>query len=497
MGAAASWSSAQVAPDLPPPPSLECQFFGSGSSDSWWKLGNPSGQSDWFNVDFDDTAEGDQVLGICVDVWSRLQSEEVMTLGIYPESTVFPHAPDLASPVAEVRATVSADDLFADLVSYSLPCLHLGSTDLHVALQPRPGDSATWLGGDSQGPAFNRSFASSTAYNTGASAQSLNWTLGMLTRPSVATKNSLLVNGQVSSSVIVESTACLAFWGTHAGQKSLLYFCSGGVPVLPLLLLQTGSPFFPGPKPETWEICIPTVCPFTQVPLTFCAIYQDYCDLKPSGKPKLKLGNTATLVVNDVLGFCQGCFGMRDDGDHDGMLWKLSNPGGPSDWFTVDLGTASTNTGAGTGSAVVTSVEIELANFCFPRYDRFLASVGVHPADVTQDPGGSTPDLSQGSAVTNVHVPQTTWDGLYPGMQFALPDLPINPGGTRSIVAARWHSYDTCIWIASDTDGTDVTNGCGSPLPNGFSASNRDDFATNATPASVANWAIKVNWNDP
>jgi hypothetical protein len=79
----------------------------------------------------------------------------------------------------------------------------------------------------------------------------------------------------------------------------------------------------------------------------------------------------------------------------------------------------------------------------------------------------------------------------YPATTYDLPDLAIN---TTDIyhAAVRWASGDSCVWIASDTDGTD--DPCGQPLPNLFSLVSTDSYATAAIPANVANWALKLNW---
>ncbi len=495
-------ASAQVAGG-PFPLSLERKIFDDGTgSDSWWKLNNPAGSSDWFNVDFDTECQSSAVLGICTEVWNALGVDETMTLGVYPESGVFPNTPDIANPIQEVNALVESSDGFADLVSYALPCFHLGSTDIHVAMQQRSGESATWIGADTMGPAFNRSFVSTTAYNTGALVAGLNWQLGLTIRPVNATKNSFLVNGSPSVTLNVGATWCMVFWGTQISQRSLMFFCIGGAPLvnlgIPIPFTTTGNAFFPGPKSETFEICSNTGCGFLVGPVTLCLIYQDFCDLKPNNKPKLKVSNSITVTtVDPVLACSLSCYGIKDDGDHDGFVWKVTNPSGPSDWFVVNLGTAQSNTAAGAGSASVTSVDVSLTEIC--GVDGELAHVGYHPLASGVDPNVSvTPNLASGEALQNILVPaNVTSDSCYPGQRYVLPDaVPINPGGLPYIAAVRWVSGDTCIWIASDTDGTDVKSGCGSLLPNNCSAASADDFATNAVPSTTVNWAIRVYWTE-
>ncbi len=494
--------SAQVVGE-PVPVTLEAKVFDDGTgSDSWWRLNNPAGTSDWFNVDFENDCQSASVFGICLDVWDTLEAGETMTLGLYPESSVFDHAPDLSSPLREISAAVAVGDGFTDLVSYAIPCLHLGSTDVHVAMQLRQGDSATWLGADTQGPAFNRSFASSNAYNTGAVPWGLNWQLGLVTQPASVAKNTFLVNGSFSVTFNTLDTLCFTFWGTQPGQRSLAFFCLGGVPLVslgvPIALTTTGNPFTPGPKPETWEFCGRFPCGLGTDPIPFCLIYQDYCDLKPNNKPKLKISNTVTMIPS-IDSFCEpGCYGKRDDGEHDGLVWKVANPSGPSDWFVVNLGTASGFTAAGAGDVSLTSVEVALTELCGGA-PSLVEWVGAHPLASGVDPNVSIqPDLLAGSAVEDVIVPgNVTSDGCYPGSLFSLPaPVPVTAGGPPTLAAFRWGSGDSCLWIASDTDGTDVKSGCGSPLPNTYSGRSNDTFATNTEFSSFANWAIKVNWTD-
>ncbi len=493
-------AGAQVA-GVDVPFSLECKVFDGGSgSDSWWKLNNPAGDSDWFNVDFDSTCQSNAVFGLCVDVWDTFGAGDTMTLGIYPESGVFPNTPDLNNPLHELHARVEPDDGFSDLISYALPCFHLGSTDVHVAMQPRPGDSGTWLGADTLGPAFNRSFVTSTSYDTGASDGGLNWQLGLVTRPVVAAKNTFLVNGEPSVVLNSFDPYCLAFWGTQTGQRSLLFFCSGGIPMvslgIPVAFTTTGNVFAPGPKPETWELCAPFPCGLGPAPITLCLIYQDFCDLKPNNKPKLKISNSVTMNPVQPPASCpSACYGIQDDGDHDGFCWKVTNPSGPSDWFVVNLGTASSNTAAGMGNTGVTSVEIAMNIFCGASPS--VEWVGYHRMKAGTNPSVDVePDLATGAAILNVPVPDgTTSSGCYPGTVFSLPTaVPISTGGLPYVAGIKVFSGDTCIWICSDTDGTDNKSGCGSPLPNNFSARSNDNFVTNAFPVTNHNWAIKVNW---
>jgi len=470
-----------------PSPGLVEKIFYDNDIDSWWKVNNPSGPSDWFNVDFDSTAASCTVLGIHLDVWDMVGGGETLpALGLYPESTAFANTPNITSPIVANSVVVAGTDGFGDLVQYNLPAIHLGSTDVHVAGEWRQGDSAVWLGADSNGTLFNRSFASSNGYAGGASPVPLNWAVGLATDGGNSGLNRLRVNGALAATVPVGSKFALTFWGCATGKQTQLR--AFGIPVLPVVFTTTGSIFLPGPRPETWELQFTGACALNfGIGIPFFCYYVN-C---PSG---IGQSNTATLTVNDPQNVCAGCYGVQDDGVHEGFFWKIQNPSGASDWFNVNQGTASASTGAGQAGTMMTSMDIGVSEFCgvagsFATVGEFLPNFGL-------DASGGTPDLNTGVSIANAPVAASqTHDGTYPATNYNLPDVAIN---TTSIyhAAVRWAGGDTCIWIASDTDGVDGgAQGCGNALPNNLSLLSTNSYTTAATAVNIANWALKINWN--
>jgi hypothetical protein len=492
-----SVAHAQVVNPQPEDPGTDCKAY-YGAIGGWFKVNNPSIAGDWFNVDYDTTAASCTVTGICIEIWDTLAVPEIMpALGVYPESTAFPNTPDTTSAIAAVGAAVASTDGFGDLVYYPLPCVHLGSTDVHVAGNWNSGDSTSWVGADTAGPINNRSFATSTGYAAGAGGIGLNWVAGLQVVPAGGTKGTLLVNGSTSATVSVYSTMCLTVWLAQPGLSFILYFCPSGIPflqLLPVAFTVTNSPFFPAACDNGWQVCIAAECGFVTggIPIEFCVIYQDPCNPKANGKPSLQLSPPAGVTVTDAGNACNGCYGVRDDGSHEGFFWKITNPSGSSDWFNVNFGTASASTAAGAGGTSITSVEMGYSDNC--GVANSWVSVGEHPANFTLDPTGATPDLNAGSAVAPAAtVAGQTHTGVYPGSVYDIPDIAIN---TTDIyhAAVGWNSGDTCLWIASDSDGTDPNSGCGSPFPNSFSGLTQDGYTNAASAATVANWAIKINW---
>jgi hypothetical protein len=140
----------------------------------------------------------------------------------------------------------------------------------------------------------------------------------------------------------------------------------------------------------------------------------------------------------------------------------------------------------------IVSVEMGVSEACGVATS--WARVGEHRANLTLDPTGATPDTGTGAWISSAAVAASqTHDSTYPATVYDIADIPLN---TTDIyhAAVGWQSGDTCVWIASDTDGTDVNTGCGQPLPNTFSGLAQDGYTNAANPATTANWAIKVNW---
>ena len=480
------------------------KLFYDGVAETWVKINQPSGNSDWYNVDFDATAQSCTVAGIAVDVWNTSNGQEVFPkIGLYPEFPGAPNVPDLANPIFECKAAVKVTDAFASVVYYPLDCIHLGSTDLHVAFQMRPGESACFLSSDASGTYYNRSFVTSNAYQNTFFTGNLNWALGLEVLPTAATAGKLLLNGVENATVNVFGEICYTMWLANTGLRFLLYFCPGGVPflqILPVAFTISGSAFFPAACPNGWQACIIGECGFVGPPLEFCTIYQDPLNPKVNGKPSLQVSNVATVTVFDPNGACEGCFGLNDDGNHDGFFWRVTNPSGTSDWFNVNLGTALATTSAGDTAVnnAMTSVEIGFSNsYPVPNAWNY---VGINTPDTVTDPTGNTPDTSTGSSISTASAPVVayqTHDLLWPAVVYDIPDVPVD---TTQVWHATvgWQSGDTALWIASDTDGTDPDSGCGIALPVNYSFASSDGYVNAAGVGRGGNvhWAIKINWTE-
>lgn len=474
-----------------------------GGIDSWWTTSNPWGPGDWFNVDFNSDCASSTVSALAIDIWSRGGFSGIFErVGIYNESTAFPNTPDvIGAPITELtNQTILSTDGFGDLIAYDIPCIHLGTTDVHVAFKGEGGDSNFWVGSDTNETNQNRSFVTSNNYSTGASAFGPgNWSIGFLTIPTGASGGTLWVNGSMTtSSVSVFSSFCLDYVGFTASDTFILYFCFPvGVPflqLLPLNFTNTGSPFFPGPCPEWWEVCSTAACGFVSpFGLDFCTIYPDPTDPKPNGKPKLKVSNNVNLLVTDSGGACTGCYGVDDDGQHDGFFFKFANPQGPSDWYGVCHGTAASTTAAGSTGTSMTSIETGFSEFCGAQNSWQTAGYFGENTALA-----NTPDVSDlTNALQTVLIPaNASHPGTYPAVVYDVADSALNTTDVY-YTAVRWSNGDTCVWVASDTDGTDSP--CGRPVPDTAgiitSINSANNFTTSAGTFAAINWAAKVNWN--
>lgn len=475
-----------------------------GGIDSWWTTSNPWGPGDWFSVDFNSDAASCTVSALAIDIWSRGGFAGTFErIGIYNESTAFPNTPDvIGAAITELtNQTILSTDGFADLIAYNIPCIHLGTTDIHVAFKGSGGDSNFWIGSDTNETTQNRSFATSNNYNSGASAFGVgNWSIGLLTPPTGASGGTLWINGSMTTtSLPVFSQFCIMFVGFSPGDLFLLYFCfPAGVPflqLLPLAFTQIGSPFFPGPCPNMWQVCSTAACGFVNpFGLDFCTIYPDPTDLKANGKPKLKVSNNVKMTVTDASGACAGCYGIDDDGQHDGFFFKFANPQGSSDWYGVCHGTASSTTSAGISGVSMTSIETGFSEFCGAQNSWQTAGAFNENTALA-----NTPDVSDlSAALQTVLIPaNSTHPGTYPANN--IYDIADDPLNTTDVyyTAVRWRTSDSCVWIASDTDGTDSP--CGRPVPDtaGIITSivSANNFTTSAGTVANINWALKLNWN--
>jgi hypothetical protein len=478
--------------------------YDDGTTETSWKISGPSGPSDWFNVDFNSDANGTACY-ISTDWFENAGIPgQRQNYGIYNESGSFANSPDINSPIVTVNPTIPAGDTLGTFINYSIPDTVL-SGPVHMATQDVPGDSHTWLGSDTDGPFGGRSYFSSTAYSLGGTPFTLNWMMRIGLCPPGDPNGCIFVNGEVGPVNLeqLRDTFCLTFWGSTVGNvQFLLYLCFGGAPFfkigLPFTFTNTGFPFLPGPRPEAWTICTTVTCDFpTTTTLEFCTIYEDKDDLKPSGKPKLKISKSASVhfIANPNCVTATGCYGQKDDGIVDFNIWKVQNPAGPSDWFNVNNGTADSSL----ISCAVTGLEIASWDFC--NVGPCWAEVGEYNANLAVDATGATPNLNSpistiGSA-TACMAPGSA-DSAAPYTFYDLPDFHINNSTTIYHAAVGWPAGDSCIWLGSDTDGTDTTQ-CARQIPNSGTDSlwTLDGYATPGMRFSGANWCIRTKWSCP
>jgi hypothetical protein len=154
-----------------------CACFGQkddGNADSgFWKVQNPAGPGDYFNVRLDHTDAGGApcanpatVTDIEAMVWDLCGGGTAAwaSVGLYPSDTVLDPTggtPLLASPIA----TSTSLALGAGVVSFTYPATIFdfpdvnastnatlaGATTMNMAFGWVPGDSCTWIGGDGDG----------------------------------------------------------------------------------------------------------------------------------------------------------------------------------------------------------------------------------------------------------------------------------------------------------------------------------------------------------
>ena len=110
--------------------------------------------------------------------------------------------------------------------------------------------------------------------------------------------------------------------------------------------------------------------------------------------------------------------------------------------------------------------------------------------------GGGGVDPTTGGIVPPVHTATTferAADGSYPATVYDVPDLALS--STVYHAVSQWQPGDSCVWIGSDTDGTDdsAPNDCG-VIPNSTSFFTSAGYTAPATPFSTANWMMKIDW---
>ena len=160
-------------------------------------------------------------------------------------------------------------------------------------------------------------------------------------------------------------------------------------------------------------------------PLPFNVYWLDTTVVKANGKHPILASNTAAMTLVSSTA-CNGlCFGQRDDGTFDGFVFRVSNPAGSNDWFSVRHGTPSLALGVST----LTGVEVATWDFCGTGGTRSWAEVGIYPANLSIASNGSLPDVANPLATVggaSAPVAPNTRDWGYPATLYDTPDVLAN-----------------------------------------------------------------------
>lgn len=476
--------------------------YDDGSSETIWKISNPSGPSEWFNVDFDLDLASMTIVGIApahddsnaakISSWARV--------GIYGDNLTVDTTgttPDISGAQTYAEIGPHTENAHAcAFTPYAIPNLHLGSTTgVHIAFQHTPGDSSMWICSDTNSAPFaGRSYFSSTGYASPATSFSVNWMLRAAIIPTTAAAGVFQVNAVSSTTVEHLETVSFSFYGPAPGPQ-----CQGAMftaaplptgkigPVLPMGM------FGLHPLSTAISLCGVVECNApVGFPLTFNFFYLDPTDTKPNGSSKIKVSNTVTMWVTANPAGCGFCFGQKDDGGFDGFVFRANQPSGSNDWFSVSHGAPS----PASGVAVLTAVEVATWDFCGTAGTGGWAEVGIYPSNLWISPAGNLPDLGNPFATVggaSAPVVPGQADSGYPTLT-PYPMLPpvAASSATTYHVGTKWNTGDSCLWIASDSTATGP-DPCGT-LPNTTSYSSTDGYTASAGAATSINWMQKIDW---
>lgn len=459
---------------------IDCKIVGDGGAESCWKVVNPSGPSDYFNVCFGTECAGQLVVAICAEECETNAGGSIGQLLVTGSNlTLDPTGctPDLNNVITGVaNPTGLPGDFCSTLVAYDVPDVKLGSTSINVVQCDNPGDSAVWLCADSSSGTPSQSGFSSDGYSTPAIIFTpANWILGPGIIPCGG--NTFWVDGGLSTKINECDTICLLFAGECNFQPFLVFLSNNGNPVI----LAAGVVFFTGigsvdDAGNTFALQFkwPPTGFFGK--LTFVAVYQDCVT------GRIEVSNEISITVNQRA----NCgYGQQDDGIVDANIWKVQNPAGSLDYFNVHQGTAP--------SSVSTLTSVEVASWDFCATGPSWGEVGIYLSNTGLDATGGTPLTPGISVVTGAAaaVPPSQSDWAYPATLYDTADVG-GAGGTDFHTAVKWGTGDSCLWIGSDNDGTDGP--CGT-IPSTASYFTLDGYSTPALQSTNNNWVQKLNWN--
>jgi hypothetical protein len=531
-------SAVATAQTIPVPPvgglgQSQSIFFHDSSAATSWKVSYPTFAGDAFSVDFDQLATGMNVTGVALNYWQTATAgQNIRYIAIAPDSIIdtLGHTPDLTAAVSMLGSLNGTVNITGELppsagfcpgdVGYDLPDVTLGTGGFHVVTSALTGDTATWLCSDTSAP-DGRSYFTANNYSSTAVALGghdlMVRVIGQISlTPGSGPSAYMTVNNATGTVDIAQAGLIGAtLWSACAIQPTL-YIQGVQIPSypffqVPALILATGyengSPIADSKQgtvqgflsdPSTGP-CIPAGVQFAVY-----GFYLDNCDLKKNGKPKLKQTNSVTVNVVADPANCNPCFcfGQVDDGVLDSNIWKVQNPAGSNDYHNVNHGGTDGN-GNGCVSTSVTSFQIASWDFCGTGSTTgpSWASIGLYEGS-TADPAGS-PDFSAVIAsATTLSMANFAGDWGYPATTYDFPDVFVSTSSalanmTNGHVAAKWPTGDTCIWMASDTNGSSdsgPTANC-STIPSTTSYFTLNGYSTAAIQVTNINWMMKIDFN--
>jgi hypothetical protein len=495
--------------------------YDDGGAETSFKINFPSAAGEGFDVDFNADGAGSVAMGCALEIYVTSGSASLKYVGLFPDNLALDasgRTPDLNNPLAMLTNPTGgpAVGIFCPtsatgFTTYDTPDVVLGTGGVHISTAFPTGDSSTWLctdlfasnGSSHTGP--RHTFFTTDDYVTPASYPftHMNWMMRLAGSPPTPNGGAFLINGSTAATVQAGTTLALQFWSSDTVNptKYLEGIVVGPFIPIPAIILQTGlENFTPIPVPNLGQLDGPAPCSAVGVTLTWEAFFADNLDLKKNGKPKIKLTNTATLSIVQSGICCPSlCFGIRDDGGYNNIIWKVQNPAGSKDYFNVHMG--HTGPGSSPGCAVVNNllaVEAVTWDFCG---NQCWGEVGIYQANLTQDPSGNTPDVSAplasvGGASACFPGGAFTGDSGFPATLYDTPDL-VATTAIDYHTAVHWTTGDSCLWVGSDTDGAadDSTTNCGvGPGTAAFSFFTLDGFASNALNAGI-NTMERIDWN--
>jgi hypothetical protein len=521
-----------------PPPVGGCGqsqsiVYDDGIAWTSWKVRSPTGHKDYFNVDCNDEAGNMTVSGIALQTFMSTppagSNPGIRYIALCPDNLAVDslgHTPDLNSPLTRLGSRGGTGPAITGvpgptagycpgMLVYDTPDVTVPTTGgAHMVMTFNTGESSTWLCSDF-GSVVGRSYFTTTAYTTPATGLG-NYDLmmravGTMIPPSNGSAYMTVNNATGSVEFPQVATVTTTLWSSAAVQPTLYEqgaFVSGfGFIPAPQLAMSTGFENF-APISDLFQgtLCGPLSDPSNPpcVPaglaFGFTAFYIDNNDLKKNGNGKIKQTNVVNcLITSDCACNPCPCFGQKDDGQIDGVYWKVQNPAGPADYFNVRFDHTDTVGAPCPNPAVVSSIDVATWDLCGAGTAAW-GSIGLYPPDTVVDPSGGTPLLASPISTATSAVlglPPAHFDTGSAAHTIDIPDVnastnAVLAGAIDLHTAVGWVPGDSCTWMGSDTDGSDDPPGAGT------SVGTASYFTLNgySTPAIIypVNWIERINW---